>query len=400
MTFGFNVPGKLKGALAFVHHEAAGSLALMAATLAGLIACNSPLAWLYDGFLNTAVGVRVGPLAIDKPLLLWINDGLMAVFFFLVGLEIKRELLRGELSTFGQAALPTIAAVGGMAVPAAIYVTVNAGDPVALRGWAIPSATDIAFAVGVLALLGDRVPSSLRIFLLALAILDDLGSILIIAAFYTADLHWSSLLIAAVGAGVLWALNTRGVTRLAPYVLTGILIWVCVLKSGVHATLAGVVVALAIPLTESAPGRPSPLEQLEESLHPWVAFGVLPSFAFANAGVSLLDLSPALLLAPVPLGIGLGLLLGKPLGIVGATWLAVQSGLAARPEGASWSQIVGVGFLGGIGFTMSLFIGMLAFPAPAHAAQLRLGVLAGSITSAVVGYLLLVGSGSGPMRRR
>jgi NhaA family Na+:H+ antiporter len=394
MTFGFAVPGKLKGALAFVHHEAAGGLALMAATLAALIASNSPLAWLYDGFLHTLVGVRVGPLAVDKPLLLWINDGLMAVFFFLVGLEIKREILRGELSTLAQAALPSVAAVGGMAVPAAIYTAVNAGDASALRGWAIASATDIAFALGVLSLLGDRVPSSLKIFLLAIAILDDLGSILIIAAFYTADMHWSSLLLAAAGAAVLWALNARGVTRLAPYVLTGILIWVCVLKSGVHATLAGVVVALAIPLTGSAPDQPSPLEQLEESLHPWIAFGVLPLFAFANAGVSLLGLSPAQLLAPVPLGIALGLLVGKPLGIVGATWLAVRAGLASRPEGASWVQLVGVGFLGGIGFTMSLFIGMLAFPDPALAAQLRLGVLAGSLVSAVAGYLVLAAASS------
>jgi Na+:H+ antiporter, NhaA family len=403
MTFGFNVPGKLKGALAFVRHEATGGLALIAAALAALIASNSPLAWLYDGFLHTPVGVRVGPLGINKPLLLWINDGLMAVFFFLVGLEIKRELLRGELSTFAQAALPTIAAVGGMAVPAAIYAAVNAGDPVALRGWAIPSATDIAFAVGVLALVGDRVPNSLKIFLLALAILDDLGSIIIIAAFYTADLHWLSLLLAAVGAAFLWALNARGVARLAPYVLTGIFIWVCVLKSGVHATLAGVVVALAVPLTSSAAGQPSLLEQIEESLHPWVAFGVLPLFAFANAGVALLGVSPDQLLATVPLGIALGLMVGKPVGIVGATWLAVRSGLATRPDGTSWRQFVGIGFLGGIGFTMSLFIGMLAFPDPADAAQVRLGVLSGSVLSAVVGYLLLAGSGaiwrSDPLRK-
>ena len=395
MTFGFPAPGKLKGALAFIRHEAAGGLALMAAAALALMVCNSPLAWLYDGFRDLPVGVRIGPLALDKPLLLWINDGLMAVFFLLVGLEIKRELLRGELSTVGQAALPAMAAIGGMAVPAAIYVAINAGDAQALRGWAIPSATDIAFAVGVLALLGNRVPASLKIFLLALAILDDLGSILIIAAFYTADLHWSSLLLAAAGATVLWVLNARGVTRLAPYILTGIFIWLCVLKSGVHATLAGVVVALAIPLTSPAPDQPSLLEQLEESLHPWVAFGVVPLFAFANAGVSLLGLSPAQLLMPVPLGIALGLLVGKPLGIVGATWLAARSGLAVKPEGASWSQVVGVGILGGIGFTMSLFIGMLAFPEPGQAAQLRLGVLAGSLVSAVTGYLVLASCSRG-----
>jgi Na+:H+ antiporter, NhaA family len=389
MTIGFPVPGKLKGALAFVHHEAAGGLALMAAALAALILCNSPLAWLYDWLLQTPVGVRVGSLALDKPLLHWINDGLMAVFFFLVGLEIKRELLHGELSTIRQAVLPAVAATGGMAVPAAIYVAINAGDPLALRGWAIPSATDIAFSVGVLTLLGDRVPSSLKVFLLALAILDDLGSILIIAAFYTGGLHWSSLLLAAVGAAILGLLNARGVTRLAPYVLTGVFIWVCVLKSGVHATLAGVVVAVAVPLTSGGPDQPSLLERVEERLHPWVAFGVLPLFALANAGLSLRGLSPAQLLAPVPLGIALGLLAGKPLGIVGATWLAVRSGLARGPEGASWGQIVGVGFLGGIGFTMSLFVGMLAFPDPGHAAQVRLGVLAGSLMSALAGYLLL-----------
>jgi NhaA family Na+:H+ antiporter len=389
MTIGFPVPGKLKGALAFVHHEAAGGLVLMAAALAALILCNSPLAWLYDWLLQTPVGVRVGSLALDKPLLHWINDGLMAVFFFLVGLEIKRELLRGELSTIRQAVLPAVAATGGMAVPAAIYVAINAGDPLALRGWAIPSATDIAFSVGVLTLLGDRVPSSLKVFLLALAILDDLGSILIIAAFYTGGLHWSSVLLAAVGAAILGMLNARGVTRLAPYVLTGVFIWVCVLKSGVHATLAGVVVAVAIPLTGGGPDQPSLLERVEERLHPWVAFGVLPLFALANAGLSLRGLSPAQLLAPVPLGIALGLLVGKPLGIVGAAWLAVRSGLARGPEGASWGQIVGVGFLGGIGFTMSLFVGMLAFPDPGHAVQVRLGVLAGSLMSALAGYLLL-----------
>jgi NhaA family Na+:H+ antiporter len=389
MTFAFDARGKLKGALAFVQHEAAAGLVLMAAALAALIASNSPLAWLYDVLLDTPVGVRVGPLAIDKPLLLWINDGLMAVFFFLVGLEIKRELLRGELSTLGQAALPALAAVGGMAMPAVVYVAVNAGDPAALKGWAIPTATDIAFSVGVLALLGSRIPASLKIFLLALAIIDDLGAIIIIALFYTEQLSPVSLVLAAVGTVVLWALNARGVNRPAPYVLTGIFIWVCVLKSGVHATLAGVLVALAIPLQSASPEQPSLLEQLEESLHPWVAFAVLPLFAFANAGVSLQGLSLARLLAPVPLGIALGLVLGKPLGIVGAVWLAVKGGLASRPEGAGWGQVLGIGMLGGIGFTMSLFIGTLAFPDPAYAAQVRLGVLAGSLLSAVAGYLVL-----------
>jgi NhaA family Na+:H+ antiporter len=384
-----DIEDKPKGALAFFRHEAAGGLVLLAAAVAALATSNSPLAWLYDRLLDTPVGVRIGQFALDKPLLLWINDGLMAVFFFLVGLEIKRELLKGELSTFGQAVLPAVAAVGGMGVPALIYAAINADDPVALHGWAIPSATDIAFAVGVLALLGPRIPPSLKVFLLALAILDDLGAILIIALFYTEHLSWLSLLLAGAGSVVLLALNRSGVTRLAPYLLAGAFIWVCVLKSGVHATLAGVVVAIAIPLGAKGESEPSLLEQLEESLHPWVAFGILPLFAFANAGVSLAGLTPDKLLASVPLGIAAGLLVGKPLGILGATWLAVASGLAPRPEGTTWPQLLGAGLLGGIGFTMSLFIGTLAFADPAFAAQLRLGVLAGSLLSAAAGFLVL-----------
>jgi NhaA family Na+:H+ antiporter len=381
---------KLKGALAFIHHEAAGGLVLVAAALLALLASNSPLQGLYGGFLDTPVGVHIGPLAIDKPLLLWINDGLMAIFFFLVGLEIKRELLRGELSTFSQAILPVVAAAGGMIVPAIIYIAVTADEPGALRGWAIPAATDIAFAVGVLALLGPRVPSTLKILLLALAIIDDVGSIVIIALFYAEHLSFASLALAAAGIAVLVVLNVRGVTRLAPYALTGVFIWACVLKSGVHATLAGVVVALAIPLGKE--GEPSLLEELEESLHPWVAFAVLPLFAFANAGVSLQGLSLAKLLEPIPQGIALGLFAGKTIGIFGATWIAVMGGLASKPEGATWLQILGVAMLGGIGFTMSLFIGMLAFPDPAQAASLRLGVLAGSVASAVAGYAVLAAS--------
>jgi Na+:H+ antiporter, NhaA family len=387
---------RLRSATAFFHHEAAGGLVLLAAAVAALIINNSPLDWLYDRLLDTPVAVRVGALALDKPLLLWINDGLMAVFFFLVGLEIKRELLEGELSTFGTAALPAVAAIGGMIVPALIYVAFNADDAAALRGWAIPSATDIAFAVGVVALLGSRVPSALKVFLLALAILDDLGAIVIIAAFYTSDLHWSALLLAVIGCAILATLNLRGVTGLAPYLLTGLFIWVCVLKSGVHATLAGVVVALAIPLRGGSAEERSLLEALEERLHPWVAFAILPLFAFANAGVSLTGMSPGRLLDPVPLGIMLGLFLGKPIGVLAATALAVAAGLAPRPENSTWAQIAGIGMLAGIGFTMSLFIGMLAFSEPAHAAQLRLGVLAGSILSAVAGYLVLRLSASEP----
>ena len=366
--------GKLKGALAFFQHEAAGGLLLLAAAVAALIVSNSPLEWLYDGLLDTPVGVRVGALALDKPLLLWINDGLMAVFFFLVGLEIKRELLQGELSTFGKAALPAVAAVGGMVVPALIYVAINAGNAAALRGWAIPSATDIAFAVGVLALLGPRVPPSLKVFLLALAILDDLGAILIIAAFYTADLHWLSLLLAAAGGAVLLALNARGVTRLAPYLLTGVFIWVCVLKSGVHATLAGVVVAIAIPLGAHGRGRAVAAGAARGA--PASVGGVRHPAAVRlrqRRRVAGRPVARRKLVEPVPLGIALGLFIGKPIGILAATWIAVVSGLAPRPEGASWAQLLGVGMLGGIGFTMSLFIGMLAFtePDPCRAAAPR-----------------------------
>jgi Na+:H+ antiporter, NhaA family len=392
------IADRLKGATAFLHHEAAGGLVLVAAAMLALLVSNSPLSFLYDAFLHMRVGARVGPLTLDKPLLLWINDGLMAIFFFLVGLEIKRELMEGELSTFGHAALPLVAAIGGMAVPAIIYVAINSDDPAALRGWAIPAATDIAFAVGVLALLGSRVPVSLKIFLLALAIIDDLGAIVIIAVFYTDHLSIESLVLAGVGISILLLLNRGGVTRLAPYVLTGIAIWVCVLKSGVHATLAGVVVALAIPLTRKSDGEPSLLEHVEEQLHPWVAFGVLPLFAFANAGVSLGGMSLANLVEPIPLGIAAGLFLGKTIGIFGATWIAVMGGVATRPEGATWPHILGVAMLGGVGFTMSLFIGMLAFSEPEQAAQLRLGVLAGSVISAVAGYLVLAALSRAPTK--
>ncbi len=281
-----------------------------------------------------------------------------------------------------------------MALPALIYTAVNWSDPAALRGWAIPAATDIAFAVGVLAVLGSRVPASLKIFMLAIAILDDLGAIIIIAVFYTENLSWFSLAIGAAGSVVLWLLNVRNVTRLAPYALTGLVIWVCVLKSGVHATLAGVIVAFAIPLTPKAKGEDSLLEELEHNLHPWVSFAVLPLFAFANAGVSLQGSSFGDLLQPIPFGIAAGLFVGKTAGIFMATWLAIASGLGAKPAGATWVQVLGVSMLGGIGFTMSLFIGMLAFPDPAQAAPLRLGVLAGSLISALAGYMVLRASGT------
>jgi NhaA family Na+:H+ antiporter len=335
------------------------------------------------------VVIRVGELILDKPLLLWINDGLMAVFFFLVGLEIKRELLEGRLSTWQQASLPAAAALGGMALPALVYVAVTFGDSVAMRGWAIPAATDIAFALGVLALLGSRVPVALKVFLLALAILDDLGAIIVIALFYTSELSLESLAVAGVGGAALLILNRSGVTRIAPYLLVGLVIWVCVLKSGVHATLAGVVVALAIPLRSADPSVQSPLRQLEHSLHPWVAFGIMPLFAFGNAGVNLTGLSIDALLSPVPLGIALGLFFGKQMGVLGFAWLGSRAGICRLPEGVTWLQVYGVALLAGVGFTMSLFIGTLAFSDPEHAAAVRLGVLSGSLVSGLLGYLVL-----------
>ena len=380
---------RLRSAATLFRHDAAGGVVLLLAATLALLLDNSRLAWISEALLQTRLSLSLGDFGLDKPLLLWINDGLMAVFFLLVGLEIKRELLVGELATRDRAILPVIAAIGGMVLPAAIYVLINIGDATALRGWAIPTATDIAFAVGVLAILGSRVPTSLKAFLLALAIIDDLGAIIIIAVFYTSDLSLLSLGLAAVGICVLVALNVSGVTRVAPYVLAGIFIWVCVLKSGVHATLAGVVVALAVPLHGTDETGASPLERLEHNLAPWVLFGVMPLFAFANAGVSLSGMSFGSLFEPIPLGVALGLFVGKTVGIFGAVWVAVRWQVAAKPEGASWEQVLGVAMLGGIGFTMSLFIGMLAFPDPAYAAPLRLGVLVGSLMSAVGGYLLL-----------
>jgi Na+:H+ antiporter, NhaA family len=373
---------------AFLRHEAAGGIVLLAAAVVALLLSNSPLAWLYDALLDTPVSIRVGDLGLDKPLLLWINDGLMAIFFFLIGLEVKREVLAGDLSSRRSAMLPVIAAIGGMAVPAIVYILINAGNPAGLRGWAIPAATDIAFAVGVLALVGSRVPASLKIFLLALAIIDDLLAIVIIAVFYAHDLSLAALGLAGSGAAVLVALNRAGVRSFAPYVIVGVAMWACVLKSGVHATLAGVALALAIPIT-SARDSPSMLERAEHALEPWVHFGIAPIFAFANAGVSLAGIGVASMLSPIPLGIAAGLFIGKQLGIFASTWLAVKAGLGAMPAGATWRHLYGVSLLGGIGFTMSLFIGTLAFPDPASAAQVRIGVLVGSLASALLGYAVL-----------
>ncbi|MGI9524673.1 MAG: Na+/H+ antiporter NhaA [Hyphomicrobiaceae bacterium] len=383
-------PGAIKiGAQAFFQHQAAGGILLMAAALFALTLDNSPLAWLYDGFLETPVVLQFGALEINKPLLLWINDGLMAVFFFLVGLEIKREIIEGRLSNTQQAGLPVVAAVGGMVVPAAIYIGLNSTDATALNGWAIPAATDIAFALGVLALMGPSVPTALKVFLLALAIIDDLGAIAIIALFYTSKLSPAVLLIAAFGMAALAYLNYRRVTRIMPYIAVGLVVWVCVLKSGVHATLAGVAIALFIPLKRLNEEGKSPLKEIEHGLAPWVTFGVMPIFAFANAGVSLHGLTFSDLFAGIPLGIAAGLFLGKQLGIMSFVWVGVKLGIARLPEGVTWLQIYGVSLLAGIGFTMSLFIGTLAFSDPSQAAAVRIGVLSGSLLSAIAGALVL-----------
>nr|WP_295830156.1 Na+/H+ antiporter NhaA [uncultured Azospirillum sp.] len=386
----------------FLKTESASGVVLMIAAVLALMWANSAAAPLYDAILATKLAVTAGGVGLDKPLILWINDGLMAIFFLLVGLEIKREVLEGELSSPAKAMLPGIAALGGMAVPALVYCLFAQAEPGALQGWAIPAATDIAFALGVLALLGNRVPGSLRVFLLALAIMDDLGAIVIIAVFYSHGLVPMALGLAAASAVGLWLLNRAGVRSLTPYLLLGLVLWVCVLKSGIHATLAGVVLAFAIPLrVKDADGKRSedaPLYCLEHALHPWVAFLIMPVFALANAGVPLDGITPASLLEPVPLGIALGLFVGKQVGVFLAVWIAVHIGVVERPARASWGQVYGVAVLTGIGFTMSLFIGTLAFADPQHAVAVRLGVLTGSLASALVGYGLLYAAGTGRTR--
>ncbi|MDT3719067.1 Na+/H+ antiporter NhaA [Pseudomonas oryzihabitans] len=374
-------------ALAFLNKfcaaEAAGGIVLMVAAALALVVANSPLADSYFASLHW----DVGGLSLSH----WINDGLMALFFLLVGLEIKRELAVGQLASWGDRALPGLAALGGMLVPALLYALVNRHDPQTLAGWAIPAATDIAFALGVLSLLGSRVPVSLKVFLSALAILDDLGAVLIIALFYTSDLSISMLLAAAGLVAVLFVLNRLKVTALLPYLLVGALLWFCLLRSGIHATLAGVILALFIPLGDTEVDAASPLLRLESALHPWVAFLIVPLFGFANAGVSLAGISPANLLDPVPLGVALGLFLGKQVGISLLVLLAIRSGLARLPEGASWLQLYGVALLCGIGFTMSLFIGALAFPAaPFLVDEVKIGVLLGSLLSALAGVAVLL----------
>ena len=374
----------------FIESEAAGGVLLALAAAAALVFANSPLGSLYQSFIDLRGEVRIGNwLVLSKPLLLWVNDLWMAAFFFLVGLEIKRELLDGELSTPREAMLPAVAALGGMLVPAAIYAFVNRGDAVALRGWGIPMATDIAFALGVLLLLGARVPASLKVFLTAIAIIDDLGAIVVIALFYTDDLSPPMLVAAGLGALVLLALNRWRVASIGAYVVVGLVVWICVLKSGIHATLAGVVSALAVPMLDRRGG--SPLRTAEHALQPWVAFGVLPLFAFANAGVVLSGVGWSTLLEGVPLGIASGLVVGKAVGVFGATWLMVRLFGARLPSEATWRQVFGVCVLCGIGFTMSLFIGGLAFEGrdPVYETQVKLGVLCGSLVAALAGVALL-----------
>jgi len=373
----------------FLRLEASGGIALMFAAAAALLLANSPFGGLYVDFQQIPGSVQVGALTIAKPLLLWVNDLWMAVFFFLVGLEIKREFLEGQLSGRAEVLLPAVAAVGGMVVPAAIYAAVNWSNPATLGGWAIPAATDIAFALGILALLGTRAPLSLKILLTAIAIIDDLGAIVVIAAFYTENLSITSLALAGTAIAGLIALNRLRVSHVAAYVIVGAILWVCVLKSGVHATLAGVITAFAIPLGVRDEDGHSLLRHLEHALHPWVAFLILPMFAFANAGVSFANLGLGDLLEPVTLGIGLGLLVGKQIGVFIPLWLCVRLGLAPMPAGASWAKLYGVALLCGVGFTMSLFIGGLAFEAAQLHASVRMGVLGGSVLAALAGYCVL-----------
>jgi len=386
---------------AFFRSESAGGLVLMAATAFALLVANSPLAVIQTALLDLPMVVKIGKFGVDKPLLLWINDGLMAVFFLHVGLELKREIVEGHLSSVRRAVLPAFAAVGGMAVPAAIYAAFNRHDAEALRGWAIPAATDIAFALGVLSLLGRRVPVAIKALLLSVAIFDDLGGIIIIAVFHTSEFSIVTLVVPAVLVAVLAALNRAGVRSLPAYLVTGVLLWVTILKSGVHATLAGVVVAMFIPLrSRTAAGAGAgagpveaepPLRRLEHALHPWVAFGILPIFALANAGVPLLGLSMPNAFHPVPLGIAAALFFGKQIGVLAPCWIATKLRLAALPEGVGWRQLYGMALLCGIGFTMSLFIASLAFE-QGEVAELRLervGILVGSFASGLAGYVAL-----------
>ena len=379
----------------FLQLEASAGILLIGAALVALAWANSPLAATYDGIRGVPVAVQFGALKIAKPLLLWINDGLMAIFFLLVALELKREALSGQLSTPSQLSLPVLCALAGVAVPAAIYAWINRGDPQAMQGWAVPAATDIAFALGILSLLGSRVPVAMKLLLSTIAVIDDLAAIIIIALFYTSELSVLALAWAGAAIAAMAVLNRRGVQALTPYLLLGLVAWVAVLKSGVHATLAGVATGLLIPHLDRKDANDdetqhSPLETLEHALHPWVAYLILPVFAFANAGLALGGFALADVLAPVPLGVALGLVLGKPVGVLAAAGLARASGIARFPEGMDWKAMVGLGLLCGIGFTMSLFIASLAFADDGGLfPSAVLGVLCASLVSALAGYAWL-----------
>lgn len=371
----------------FFKLESAAGILLCGAAILALLFENSFLEPIYETFLSTRVSITIGAFSIDKPLLLWINDGFMAVFFLLVGLEIKREILEGQLSSRDQISLPAIAAFGGILVPSLIYVFFNYDSPDTLKGWAIPAATDIAFALGIIMLLGNRVHDNIKLTLLAIAIMDDLAAIVIIAMFYTKDLSVLSMSMGVVCILGLLLLNIRGVTKITPYMVIGFILWVCVLKSGVHATLAGVILAFFIPLNTNSDTKP--LKILEHELHPWVAFGILPIFAFANAGVSFQGLSLQMLFEPITIGVAVGLFFGKQIGVMLFTGLGVLFRLCKLPNGVSWKQYYGMACITGVGFTMSLFIGTLAFDDYTNLKAVRLGVLFGSVLSGILGYLIL-----------
>lgn len=376
----------------FFRLESAGGIILMIAAVLAMICANVP--WLqtfYTLFLDVPIEVRIGKLAVEKPLLLWVNDGLMAVFFFLVGLELKRELIEGELSNPRNIILPCIGAIGGMAIPALIYVYFNQNDSRALQGWAIPAATDIAFALGVLTLLGSRVPVSLKIFLTSLAIFDDIGAIVIIAIFYTAKISVVALWIVAFCIPLLFVLNRKHCESKSVYALVGLIMWVAMLKSGVHATLTGVILAMFIPMKSKLNSGYSPLKSMEHDLHSVVAFFVLPVFAFANAGIDLSGVGMEQALHNVPLGVALGLFAGKQIGVFGLCWIAIKMRIASLPQGVSFASLYGVAALCGIGFTMSLFVGSLAFEETGVSMLFdeRLGIIVGSLLSGIVGYLVL-----------
>jgi NhaA family Na+:H+ antiporter len=383
------IPNVASAVRDFMKLESAGGILLFVSFLIAMLVANSPLSGHYAALLDTTVAVQIGKLAINKPLLLWVNDGLMAVFFFLIGLELKREIMDGELSSFSQVVLPGVGALGGIIVPAAIYAWLNWPDSEALDGWAIPVATDIAFALALLSVFGSRVSTALKVFLLTLAIIDDLAAIVIIAVFYSGDISFSSLLVGAVALLCAIIMNQIGVTRTSSYVLLGVVMWVAILKSGVHATLAGVLIALCMPMRDGH-GK-SPLRELEHDLHGPVAFAILPAFAFANAGLSLAGVSLEHLTHPVTLGVIAGLLVGKPVGILLFVGLAVAFGIARLPGNINWPQLLGLAFACGIGFTMSLFIAGLAFEhgSGSYFGGDRLGILVGSILSAVTAYTVL-----------